>query len=212
MATKTAKTAKNSTPALNTQIVEMYRELVSEVSDTNTAGLNFVIFTAEMIQRGEVTAREIRSSIESVGKLDIAPVIKASHAEILEVAAQIIMENESAGAPAPLVSKVLSLATRVKRAGVEVKAGDTFAKLDEETPSAKEIADAKKSGAEDVAQVSLPVIDALVIEFIANLKKSVKGKNFETLTLENVPTKDLEFLALALAQLAKNTRKVKQVA
>lgn len=213
MATKSAKNTKKTAIETNREIVEMYRELVNEVSDTNTAGLNFVIFSSEMIQRGEVSAREIRASIESVGKLAIAPVIKASHAEVLEVAAKIIMENASAGASDPLVSKVLSLATRVKRAGVEVKAGDTFESLDEQTPSASEIAQARKAeaGAEaEAVKVALPVLDALVVEFVANLKKATKGK-LDTATLSDVSTPALEELKVLLGTLAKN-RKASKVA
>lgn len=204
MAKKTAKNTENSAVSVNAQIVNLYRDLVSTTEDTNTANLNFIIFTAEMIQRGEVSAREIRASIESCGKFAIAPVIKASHAEILETACAIILENSSAGASDPLASKVLSLATRVKRAGVEVKAGDTFESLDEKTPSAKEIADAKKTDkVEEVAQVALPALDALVIGFIAEFKKAVKGKDFQALSLENVPTKDLEYMARALSEIVK---------
>lgn len=212
MAKKSASNTKNSAPALNSEIVSMYRELVSNTEDTNTANLNFIIYSSEMIQRGEVSAREIRSSIESVGKLEISPIIKASHAEVLETAARIIMENSASGSHEPKADKVLSLATRVKRGGIEIKAGESFTALDERTPSASEIAQARKAetAKDESVKVQVPAIDGLIIEFVANLKKVTKGQ-LDTATFTDVSTPALEELKVLLGTLAKN-RKAKKIA
>ncbi len=207
MSKKTAKNTENST-SVNASVIEMYQNLVSEVADVNVDGVNFILETARMISAGEVTAREIRASIESLGKFDIAPVIKASHAEILEVAAKIIIENDCAGAPTPLVSKVLSLATRVKRGGVEIKSNETFAALDERTPSVAEIAAARKeeTAKDEPVEIAVPTIDALVIGFVAELKKMTKGK-LDTAAFTEASTPALEEMKVIMTALTKNRKK-----
>ena len=198
---------KNSTPAtpasVNSTVVTAYQAISAETADLNQAGLDLIVLLDCEMSAGRLSGRELRASIEQVGVNPLVA-IKYTHAEIIPTAREIIAkvtDKESL-----IVSKVLSLATRVKRAGVEI-AESTYADLDDNTPTIKEIAESKKSDKEEesAVEIALPELDALLLEFVANLKKVTK-KNLQGMQFGDIATPALEELKVIMGQLAKNKK------
>lgn len=199
---------KNSTPAtpatVNSTVVTAYQAISAETADLNQAGLDLIVLLDCEMSANRLTGRELRASIEQVGVNPLVA-IKYSHAEIIPTAREIIAkvtDKESL-----IVSKVLSLATRIKRSGVEI-AESTYADLDEKTPTIKEIAESKKENKEEEGagvEIALPELDALLLEFVANLKKATK-KNLQGMQFGDIATPALEELKVIMGQLAKNKK------
>jgi isopenicillin N synthase-like dioxygenase len=199
------KNATLEVPAtVNSTVVTAYQAISKDTEDLNQAGLDLIVLLDCEMSAGRLTGRELRASIEQVG-INPLVAIKFSHAEIIPTAREIIAkvtDKESL-----IVSKVLSLATRVKRAGVELTES-TYADLDENTPTIKEIAESKKENKEEegaAVEVALPELDALLLEFVANLKKVTK-KNLQGMEFGDIATPALEELKVIMGQLAKNKK------
>lgn len=199
---------KNSTPAVpatvNSTVVTAYQAISAETADLNQAGLDLIVLLDCEMSAGRLTGRELRASIEQVGVNPLVA-IKFSHAEIIPTAREIIAkvtDKENL-----IVSKVLSLATRVKRAGIEITEESTWADLNDNTPTIKEISDSKKENQEEepAVEVALPELDALLLEFVANLKKVTK-KNLQGMQFGDIATPALEELKVIMGQLTKNKK------
>jgi hypothetical protein len=192
--TATAPTAVNST------IVSAYQNITAQTTDLNQAGLDFISLVGVEMSTGRVSGREYRASLEQAGVNPLVAV-KPSHAEIIPTACEIMATIGSSGLT---VAKLLSLSTRVKRSGTALNQGETLDALDERTPSIKEISDSKKENAgDDAVTVAVPTLDALLIGFIAELKKATK-KNLATATFSDLATPALEEMKVIMTQLAKN--------
>jgi hypothetical protein len=195
-------TATTAPTAVNSTIVTAYQNITVQTADLNQAGLDFIWLVGCEMSEGRVSGREYRASLEQAGVNPLVAV-KPSHAEIIPTACEILLTVGNKGL---IVSKLLSLATRVKRSGTKVEQGDTLESLDEKTPSIKEISDAKKESSEgESVEVAIPSLDALVIGFVAELKKQTK-KNLQTATFTDLATPALEELKVLMTQLAKNKR------
>lgn len=192
--TTTAVTAVNST------IVSAYQNITAQTTDLNKAGLDFISLVGVEMGAGRVSGREYRASLEQAGVNPLVAV-KPSHAEIIPTACEIMANLGSTGLT---VAKLLSLSTRVKRSDTALNQGESLESLDERTPSIKEISDSKKENAGDESvTVAVPTLDALLIGFIAELKKATK-KNLATATFSDLATPALEEMKVIMTQLAKN--------
>lgn len=191
--------------AVNSKIVSAYQNITIQTLDLNSAGLDFIELVAKEINAGRVTAREYRASLEQA-KVNPLVAVKPSHAEIMVFAWNIMAK---VGRTDLTVSKLLSLATRVKRSNTDVKHGESLADLEERTPTIKEISDEKKAENQDeTVTVEIPEIDALIVGFVAALKKATKG-NLDTITFSDISTKSLEEMKVILGQMSKNRKAVK---
>lgn len=187
---------------VNSTIISAYQNITSQTLDLNSAGLDFIELVAKEINAGRVTAREYRASLEQA-KVNPLVAVKPSHAEIMTVALDIMAK---VGREGLIVGKLLSLANRVKRSGSEVSEGETLAELEERIPTIKEISDEKKAEAEgEIATVEIPEVDALIVGFVAALKKATKG-NLDTITFSDISTKSLEEMKVILGQMSKNRK------
>jgi hypothetical protein len=193
-------TATTVPTAVNSTIVTAYQNITVQTEDLNKAGLDLILLVGREMREGRATGREYRASIEQAGVNPLVA-IKSSHAEIIPTACEVIA---SVGFDGLTVAKVLSLATRVKRSGTALEQGESLESLDERTPSIKEISDSKKENAgDDSVTVAVPTLDALLIGFIAELKKATK-KNLATATFSDLATPALEEMKVIMTQLAKN--------
>jgi hypothetical protein len=151
---------------------------------------------------GKVTGREFRASIEQAGVNPLVAV-KPSHAEIIPTACEILAN----GREGVTVAKLLSVATRAKRSGTDI-GNSNLADLDENLPTIKEISDAKKSESEsESVEIEIPTLDALVLGFVAELKKLSKGEKLNALKFTDISTPALEEMKVILGTIAKNTNK-----
>jgi hypothetical protein len=195
-------TTATTATAINSTIVSAYQNITAQTTDLNQAGLDFISLVGCEMSAGRVTGREYRASIEQAGVNPLVAV-KPSHAEIIPTACEIMATIGSTGLT---VAKLLSLSTRVKRSGTALEQGESLESLDERTPSIKEISDSKKEDAQDDAvTVAVPSLDALVIGFVAELKKQTK-KNLQTATFTDLATPALEELKVLMSQLAQNRK------
>ena len=189
-----------------TSIVTGYQNLKSSTGDLNRLGVEFALSCGQMICNGLATGREFRASIKQAGEAKSVSV-KATHAEYLHLIPALIKQIGGIDKVED-VSKLLSLVTRIGRNGGEIPEGSTIADLDEATPTIKEISDAKKETAkdeEDIATVEIPEVDALIVGFVAALKKATKG-NLDTITFSDISTKSLEEMKVILGQMSKNRK------
>ena len=197
----TNDTTPTATTSVNSSIVTAYQNITNQTLDLNGAGLDFVLLVGKLMKANKVSGREFRASIEQAGVNPLVSV-KPSHAEVIPTACEILAN----GREGVTVAKLLSLATRVKRGGIEVTAGESFESLDERTPSIKEISDSKKDAVlSDSVEVAIPALDALVIEFVANLKKATK-KDMMNLEFSDLATPALQELKVIMGQLAQNKK------
>ena len=193
-------TATTAPTAINSTIVTAYQNISVETEDLNLAGLDFISLVGVEMATGRVSGREYRASLEQAG-INPLVAVKPSHAESIPTACEIMAKIGKDGL---IVSKLLSLATRVKRSGTALQQGESLESLDDRTPSIKEISDSKKENAGDESvAVAVPTLDALLIGFIAELKKATK-KNLATATFSDLATPALEEMKVIMTQLAKN--------
>ena len=199
------KSSKAAAPiAINSQIVTAYQNITVQTLDLNGAGLDFIMLVGGTMAAGLLTGREYRASIEQAG-INPLVAVKPSHAEIIPTACEILAN----GRDGVTVAKLLSVATRAKRSGAEI-GNSTLADLDENLPTIKEISDAKKSESEsesDSVEIEIPTIDALILGFVAELKKLTKGEKIKTATFTDISTPALEEMKVILGTIAKNTAK-----
>jgi hypothetical protein len=185
-------------------IVSGYQNLKSSTGDLNKLGVEFAVSCGNLINAGKASGREFRASIKQAGIVK-AVSVKETHAESLYLIPALVAQLGGVDKVED-VSKLLSLSTRINRNGGEIPAGNTLTELDEVTPTIKEISDKKKEdAAEDVATVEIPEIDALIVGFVAALKKATKGK-METITFGDISTKSLEEMKVILGQMSKNRK------
>ena len=187
-------------------IVTGYQNLKSSTGDLNRLGVLFALECGVLIVNGKATGRQFRASIKQAGEAKSVSV-KATHAEYLYLVPELVGQVGDVDKVED-VSKLLSLVTRIGRNGGEIPEGSTIAELDEATPTIKEISDAKKEAAkdeEDVATVEIPEVDALIVGFVAALKKATKG-NLDTITFSDISTKSLEEMKVILGQMSKNRK------
>lgn len=203
MAKNTAKNTKKNDKVeiakIDSTIVNRYRELSESVHD---AEMYFVVEIAGELNQGQTSVRVVAASIKEAQELGNAPTIRASHAQYFQTAAKILSEIH--GAEEQKISDLLKLAARVQRErGVEgvdeaLKAADSFAALDEQTPTQTQ---SKKEN--EKAEIKVPdSVEIIVAEMVARLGKI---KN-----LKDAKTQDLQALKAAMAALhtiAKNTEK-----
>jgi len=199
------KSSKVQAPiAINSQVVTAYQDITVQTLDLNGAGLDFIALIGQLMADGKITGREFRASIEQAG-INPLVAVKPSHAEIIPTACE-ILANGRAGVT---VAKLLSVATRAKRSGAEIGESN-LADLDENLPTIKEISDAKKSESEsESVEVAVPSIDALVIGFVAELKKLTKGEKIKTATFTDISTPALAELKVILGTLSQNRKLAK---
>jgi len=185
-------------------IVSGYQNLKTSTGDLNKLGVIFALDCGNLINAGKATGREFRASIKQAGIVK-AVSVKETHAEYLHLVPALIAQIGGVDGVED-VSKLLSLVTRIGRNGGEIPAGSTIAELDESTPTIKEISDKKKEDAQDeIPTVEIPEIDALIVGFVAALKKATKGK-METITFGDISTKSLEEMKVILGQMSKNRK------
>jgi len=195
-------TATTAPTAINSTIVSAYQNITAQTTDLNQAGLDFISLVGVEMGAGRVSGREYRASLEQAGVNPLVAV-KPSHAEIIPTACEIMANLGSTGLT---VAKLLSLSTRVKRSGTELTQGESLESLDERTPSIKEISDSKKEDTQgEGVEVAIPSLDALVIGFVAELKKQTK-KNLASATFSDLATPALEELKVIMSQLAQNRK------
>ena len=189
-----------------TSIVTGYQNLKSSTGDLNRLGVEFALSCGQMICNGLATGREFRASIKQAGVAKSVSV-KETHAESLHLIPALIKQIGGMD-KVDDVSALLSLSTRIYRNGGEIPAGNTLKEISDETPTIKEISDAKKEAAkdeEDIATVEIPEVDALIVGFVAALKKATKG-NLDTITFSDISTKSLEEMKVILGQMSKNRK------
>jgi hypothetical protein len=188
-------------------IVTGYQNLKSSTGDLNRLGVLFALECGVLIVNGKATGRQFRASIKQAGEAKSVSV-KATHAEYLYLVPELVGQIGGVDKVED-VSKLLSLVTRIGRNGGEIPEGSTLADLDEATPTIKEISDKKKADAakdeEDVATIEIPEVDALIVGFVAALKKATKG-NLDTITFSDISTKSLEEMKVILGQMSKNRK------
>ena len=187
-------------------IVSGYQNLKSSTGDLNKLGVLFALDCGNLINAGKATGREFRASIKQAGIVK-AVSVKETHAEYLYLVPALIAQIGGVDGVDD-VSKLLSLVTRIGRNGGEIPEGATIAALDEVTPTIKEISDKKKAdaeGEEDTVTVEIPEVDALIVGFVAALKKATKGK-MDTITFGDISTKSLEEMKVILGQMSKNRK------
>ena len=196
-------TTPTATTTVNSSIVTAYQDITAQTLDLNGAGLDFLVLVGKLMDSNKVSGREFRASIEQAGINPLVSV-KPSHAEVIQTACIIL---GTVGREGVTVAKLLSLATRVKRSGVEVESGDTFESLDDKTPSIKEISDSKKETAQEGegVTVALPALDALLLNFVSDLKKITK-KDLQGLEFGDISTPALHELKVIMGQLAQNKK------
>ena len=201
------KSSKVQAPiAINSQIVTAYQDITIQTLDLNGAGLDFIALIGKLMADGKITGREFRASIEQAGVNPLVAV-KSSHAEIIPTACEILAN----GREGVTVAKLLSVATRAKRSGTKIGEAK-LSELDENLPTIKEISDAKKSESEsesESVEVQIPSIDALVIGFVAELKKLTKGEKIKTATFTDISTPALAELKVILGTLSQNRKLAK---
>jgi hypothetical protein len=200
------KSSKVQAPiAINTQIVTAYQNITVQTNDLNGAGLDFIMLVGELMAAQIISGREYRAAIEQVG-INPLVAVKPSHAEIIPTACEILMN----GRDGVTVAKLLSVATRAKRSGSEIGESN-LADLDENLPTIKEISDAKKSESEsESVEVAVPSLDALVIGFVAELKKLTKGDKINTATFTDISTPALAELKVIMGALSQNRKLAKK--
>ena len=192
---------------INSSIVSGYQNLKKGTGDLNLKGVEFALECGVLIVNGKATGRGFRASIKQAGIVK-AVSVKETHAESLYLIPALV-EQLGGVNKVEDVSKLLSLSTRIYRNGGEIPTGSTLADLDENTPTIKEISDKKKEdAAEDVATVEIPEVDALIVGFVAALKKATKG-NLDTITFSDISTKSLEEMKVILGQMSKNRKAAK---
>ena len=203
-------TAKKSGEVVETvnSIVTGYVNLKTSTGDLNRLGVEFAVNCGNLILNGKATGRAFRASIKSAGIVK-AVAVKESHAEALYLVPTLVTQL---GGIAKIedISKLLSLAVRIYRNGGEIPTGSTMDELDESVPTIKEISDAKKSESEsesDAVEIEIPTIDALILGFVAELKKLTKGEKIKTATFTDISTPALEEMKVILGTIAKNTAK-----
>jgi len=202
------KSSKVQAPvAINSQIVTAYQNITVQTNDLNGAGLDFIMLVGELMAAQIISGREYRAAIEQVG-INPLVAVKPSHAEIIPTACEILMN----GRDGVTVAKLLSVATRAKRSGFDVELS-TLAELDENLPTIKEISDAKKAESEsesESVEVQVPSLDALVIGFVAELKKLTKGDKINTATFTDISTPALAELKVIMGTLSQNRKLAKK--
>ena len=202
------KAAKVQAPiAINSQIVTAYQNITVQTNDLNGAGLEFIMLVGELMAAQIISGREYRAAIEQVG-INPLVAVKPSHAEIIPTACEILMN----GRDGVTVAKLLSVATRAKRSGSEIGESN-LADLDENLPTIKEISDAKKSESEsesDAVEIEIPSIDALILGFVAELKKLTKGEKIKTATFTDISTPALEEMKVIMGALSQNRKLAKK--
>ena len=93
----------------------------------------------------------------------------------------------------------------MKRSGTEISSNETIEALDERTPTIKEISDSKKEDSSDeTVEISVPTLDALIIGFVAELKKLSKGEKIKSLQFDALTTPVLEEMKIILGTISKN--------
>lgn len=189
--------------SVNSQIVTAYQEITVQTLDLNGAGLDFIELIGKLMKEGKLTGREFRASIEQAGVNPLVAV-KASHAEVIPTACE-ILKNGRAGVT---VAKLLSVATRAKRSGSEI-GNSKLSELDDSLPTIKEISDSKKSESESESEVEIqiPTLDALILGFVSELKKMTKGEKIKSAKFTDISTPALEEMKVILGTIAKNTIK-----
>ena len=192
--------------AVVSSIVSGYQNLKSSTGDLNKLGVEFAVSCGNLINAGKASGREFRASIKQAGIVK-AVSVKETHAESLYLIPALVAQLGGVDKVED-VSKLLSLSTRINRNGGEIPAGNTLAELDEVTPTIKEISDKKKAEAEgedETVTVEIPEVDALIVGFVAALKKATKG-NLDTITFSDISTKSLEEMKVILGQMSKNRK------
>jgi hypothetical protein len=168
--------------------------------------VEFAVSCGNLINAGKASGREFRASIKQAGIVK-AVSVKETHAESLYLIPALVAQLGGVDKVED-VSKLLSLSTRINRNGGEIPAGNTLTELDEVTPTIKEISDKKKADAEgedETVTVEIPEVDALIVGFVAALKKATKG-NLDTITFSDISTKSLEEMKVILGQMSKNRK------
>jgi hypothetical protein len=182
-------------------IVTAYQNITADTLNLNEAGLDFLLLVGQEMATGRVSGREYRASLEQA-KVNPLVAVKPAHAEIIPTACEILSKL---GRENVTVAKLLSLSTRVKRSGTEISSNETIEALDERTPTIKEISDSKKSDSdEETVEIAVPTLDALIIGFVAELKKLSKGEKIKSLQFDALTTPALEEMKVILGTISKN--------
>ena len=191
MATKSVKTATNSTPAKikveKTEIVPM-AEIVSAYSNliNHDGEIQFVLEMAEMLKSGQTSIRTIQASITEASKIGNAPTIRKSHVQWFVIFAEIIGGVQDAESQS--VSNLLKLAERVGREHGAEKAGQTIAEnptiadLEKAAPTQTKSRENAKS--EKVSKKSIESIVSQTLLEVRTLKnlKELTTSDLQTLT------------------------------
>lgn len=203
-------TAKKSGEIVETvnSIVTGYVNLKTSTGDLNRLGVEFAVNCGNLILNGKATGRAFRASIKSAGIVK-AVAVKESHAEALYLVPTMVTQLGGI-AKIENVSELLSVAVRIYRNGGEIPAGSNMDEMTADLPTIKEISDAKKEKAEsesDAVEIEIPTIDALILGFVAELKKLTKGEKIKTATFTDISTPALEEMKVILGTIAKNSVK-----
>jgi hypothetical protein len=191
-----------------TSIVTGYVNLKTSTGDLNRLGVEFAVNCGNLILNGKATGRAFRASIKSAGIVK-AVAVKESHAEALYLVPTMVTQLGGI-AKIENVSELLSVAVRIYRNGGEIPAGATMDEVTADLPTIKEISDAKKAAAEsesESVEIEIPTLDALVLGFVAELKKLSKGEKLNALKFTDISTPALEEMKVILGTIAKNTNK-----
>lgn len=203
-------TAKKSGEIVETvnSIVTGYVNLKTSTGDLNRLGVEFAVNCGNLILNGKATGRAFRASIKSAGIVK-AVAVKESHAEALYLVPTMVTQLGGI-AQIENVSELLSVAVRIYRNGGEIPAGSNMDEITADLPTIKEISDAKKEKAEsesESVEIEIPTIDALILGFVAELKKLTKGEKIKTAKFTDISTPALEEMKVILTNIAKNTAK-----
>lgn len=203
-------TAKKTGEIVETvnSIVTGYVNLKTSTGDLNRLGVEFAVNCGNLILNGKATGRAFRASIKSAGIVK-AVAVKESHAEALYLVPTMVTQLGGI-AKIESVSELLSVAVRIYRNGGEIPAGSNMDEMTADLPTIKEISDAKKEKAEsesDAVEIEIPTIDALILGFVAELKKLTKGEKIKTATFTDISTPALEEMKVILGTIAKNSVK-----
>lgn len=204
MATKSVKTAKNST-VTNPAVIKAYSSLAKS---TKAEERQFVTTLASLLSTGKTSVRIARASVKEAIKVSgQAPSFRASHVESATISALIFTLK---GAEDVKNSDVFKLADRIRTAyGMEegllgvANFKGTYAELDAATPT---IAETRAENAEaDTDKEDKPAKVESVETILADTLKRIKSLG----DIRNLKTADLQQVAAtmeALRVIAKNSK------